>query len=342
VVLREVLRTAPVGEEAARLAAVHRARRIPTQRPKRGRGHRPAFPAWTVAAAAAVLAVATVVMLLPPRRQVEPPAPPSSALAQVLRIGGPATADGRAIAAGARLAAGALIVASGSVELRLEADGSGLTLAPGTRLRLVAGEVRARLEQGRVTAQVQPQQGGRFTIAAPQASATVLGTVFSLESDGDRTRLAVDQGLVRFAPGAGPGVEVAAGGAAEADATGLSGLVRGFALIDAGSDRPLGSATLGRLAIPRSAVPAGGISMRVDVAPEVRALRITMRGPGSAKGLVDIERVPPFSLTGDNEGDYRPWHPSSGTYHIDVVPYGDDDGRQPHGPTVGLVLEVTP
>lgn len=339
-VLREVARTAPARGRGERTPTPRRTRRASTQRHQRVRRGRQSGPLWTVAALAAGLAVAVVLTWQPGG-----PAPSSSAggIAEVIRAGGPLTADGRAVAAGARLAAGATLVADGGCELRLLADGSTLTLAPGARLRLESGGLRARLEQGRVTAQVRAQQGGRFAIAAPQATATVLGTVFTLEAAGAATRLAVAEGVVRFAPASGPVVEVAAGADAEAGVDGLAGPVLGFALIDAGRDAPLGASTRGRLAIARAALPAGGLSLRVDCTPEVRALRIDAQGAhGRAKGVVELEQVPPFSLTGDLGGDFKPWHPTPGTYRISVQACRDEDGRQPVGAPAALTLVIDP
>lgn len=340
-VLREVARTAPAHGRGERTSTPRRTRRASTQRPQRARRGRQSWPLWTVAALAAGLAVA-VVLTWQPRGPATPPSL-ADAIAEVVHAAGGLTADGRMVAAGARLSAGAALAAGGESELRLLADGSTLTLAAGARLRLESGELRARLERGRVTARVRPQQGGRFAIAAPQATTTVLGTIFTLEAAGAATHLTVAEGLVRFTPVSGPAVEVAAGADAEAGPDGLAGPVLGFALIDAGRDAPLGASTRGLLTVAHAALPAGGMSLRVDCAPEVRALRIDAQGPtGRAKGVVDLEQVPPFSLTGDLGGDFKPWHPTPGTYRISVQACRDEDGRRPVGPPTALTLVISP
>lgn len=342
VVLREVARTTPSGRARGLPDTPRRVRRISTQRLPRGRRRSSAIPAWTMASVAAGLAVA-LVLLMQPRQTTAPQPSAATMIAEILSIGVSAEADGRPLAPGEHLAAGATITTRGEIVIRLLADGSELALAAGARLRLAAGEVRAHLEKGRVTARVAAQRTGRFTIAAPQASATVLGTVFTLDASAGATRLVVDEGLVRFAPLAGNAVEVAAGAGASADADGLTGLVRGFALIDAGRDVPIGAATLGRISIARAAIPQGGISMRIDCAPEIRALRIDAQGPnGRATGVVELEQVEPFALTGDTNGDYKPWHPTPGTYRISVQPCLDDDGRKPAGAATTVVLTITP
>ena len=136
-----------------------------------------------------------VIVLMQPRGAA-PPSSNATTVAEILSTGDSSLVDGRPLVAGERLAAGVTLTARSDVKVRLLADGSELTLAAGSRLRLAAGEVRAHLEQGRVTARVAVQRTGRFTIAAPQASATVLGTVFTLDADGSATRLAVDEGMV--------------------------------------------------------------------------------------------------------------------------------------------------
>lgn len=341
VVLREVARTAPSSQRRERTATPRRGRRIASPRLVRGRRRVSAIPLWTMAALAAGLAVAVIVLMQP--RQSVVPSSSATMVAEILSAGDSSLVDGRPLVAGERLAAGVTLTARSDVSVRLLADGSELTLTAGARVRLAAGEVRAHLEQGRITARVAPQRTGRFTIVAPQASATVLGTVFTLDADGVATRLAVDEGLVRFAPLTGSVVEVSAGAGATADAGGLTGLVRGFALIDAGRDVPIGTATLGQLDIAHAAIPVGGISLRIDCAPEIRAVRIDAQGPhGPAKGVAELEQEVPFALTGNIDGDYKPWHPTPGTYRISVRPYLDDDGRKPAGAATSVVLTITP
>lgn len=84
------------------------------------------------------------------------------------------------------------------------ADGTTVTLAAGAELTLVtAGDgttgKRLRLTQGRLRADVAKQPPGRpLVIATATATATVIGTIFSLSSAVDEARLDVDHGRVRL------------------------------------------------------------------------------------------------------------------------------------------------
>lgn len=329
IVLRDAVRTAPA---SARPASA------PSRRVRRGRSRAtPPSRSWGLLAAAAAALVAVALVLHQGRHGMP------EAVAEVLRATGPSTVDGRQVAVRARLHRGETVVATGDLTLRLLADGSELALADGARLRLGVDDAAARLDQGRVAVRARPRAGGGLALTTPHATATVLGTVFTLVATADGTRLAVEEGLVRFAPVVGPAVAVAAGAEAGADAHGLTGAVRGFTLIDAGHDRAIGQAVLGRLAIARADLPGAGISLRVEGSPAVRALRIRAIGPdGPVVGLAALERVPPFALTGDLAGDYRPWHPTPGAYRIEVEPYTDEAGLDVAGPAAVLELTIAP
>ncbi len=98
------------------------------------------------------------------------------------------------------------------------ADGTALTLAAGGELALQAlggadTSKQLRLVQGRLHAEVPKQPIGHpLVIAAPTATATVIGTTFALTSTSTQTRLDVAHGRVRLEqPTAQASVEVAAG-----------------------------------------------------------------------------------------------------------------------------------
>lgn len=62
-----------------------------------------------------------------------------------------------------------------------------------------AGSLQMRLEQGGLEAVVTPRLGGPpLVFATPQATATVVGTRFTLASDAATTPLAVREGRVRL------------------------------------------------------------------------------------------------------------------------------------------------
>ncbi|MFO8140582.1 MAG: FecR domain-containing protein [Marinobacter sp.] len=124
-----------------------------------------------------------------------------------------------------------VISAAGTATLVL-ADGSELRMAPNSRLmfnRLTqygkAGmaDTRLRLQRGEVHTRVKPvkENGVRFEIATPSAVAAVRGTVFSMQTSADGSRVQVTEGIVDFGqPGqtrqipAGYGASVSATGSA--------------------------------------------------------------------------------------------------------------------------------
>lgn len=173
------------------------------RRPSRGR-----YGLWLLAAAAALVAA----MLLLPER-----AP--AALGAVAEAGADATVQGAAAASGMPLRAGDR-VRSGSAPLRLDACAAAIVLAPGGELELAPD--RIRLHAGSLRAEVRPHPSASpLVFATAGATATVLGTILSLEADGGRTRLAVERGRVALQDGSGPATTVAAGGWAVADGRGV-------------------------------------------------------------------------------------------------------------------------
>lgn len=126
-----------------------------------------------------------------------------------------------------RLGAGDEVVTqSGTATLQL-ADGSLVRVEPNTRLvlnrltqygRTGMVDTRMRLERGKVSTEVRPllDGGARFEIETPSAVAAVRGTRFSLESQGDMSRLRVTEGVVAFGP-AGRSQTIPAGYSATVD-----------------------------------------------------------------------------------------------------------------------------
>ncbi len=107
------------------------------------------------------------------------------------------------------------VVVGGSAELTI--DGVAFVLSDGADLRL-DGPAHSLLAAGSLRAEVAPRPAGQgLVIATPQATASVLGTVFSLVVADSRTRLEVTRGRVRLANAHGAS-EVAVGGFAEAEA----------------------------------------------------------------------------------------------------------------------------
>jgi hypothetical protein len=95
-----------------------------------------------------------------------------------------------------------------------------IEVQPGSALELglgPGGAKRVALASGRIRCRVAPQPAGRpMWVTAPHARAEVLGTCFTLASDGSVTRLEVEEGRVRLTRAAdGRSVEVAAGARAD-------------------------------------------------------------------------------------------------------------------------------
>lgn len=93
------------------------------------------------------------------------------------------------------------------------ADSTTLRLSPNTRISNVSLKTgkHARLERGRIDAEVAPQpQNSPMVFQTPQAAVTVVGTEFSLDVGTAATRLDVETGTVRMARSTdGAAVEVA-------------------------------------------------------------------------------------------------------------------------------------
>lgn len=150
-------------------------------------------------AAAACLLVGLGVLLLAPGHD-------SGALVELTAGVATVEREGPALALhpGDRVrAADVLRTGGGPATLRF-VDGTTVTLAAGGELALVAlggddSGKRLRLTHGRLLADVAKQPPGQpLVIATATATATVIGTGFSLTSSADNTRLDVDHGKVRF------------------------------------------------------------------------------------------------------------------------------------------------
>lgn len=113
----------------------------------------------------------------------------------------------------------------------LGAAAARLELAAGSRLRLpesaglLESPVRLGIDAGTVRAEVAPRRPeAPFSIAAPHATATVVGTRFTFTASAGGADLAVDDGAVRLATPTDAGIFVPAGRTAAAS-EGLASLV---------------------------------------------------------------------------------------------------------------------
>lgn len=259
-----------------------------------------------------------------------------------------------------RLATGA----TGTIALD---DGSRFELAPGADV-LVVDEAKGftlLLGSGtaRVTAARQPA-GRRIAIRTSDGVVSVIGTAFTVEAEIARTRVAVDQGLVRAEAYSGQHLPVAAGQVAiithgrvvyerppavgsapepepetepVAPAEGPVG-VRDFSLLDAVANRAVGGAydpILEGAVIDLEALGLRGISLRANVGGPVLSVRFWLDGQ---RGL--LEQFVPYVLLGDRDGDFERWRPAAGTYLIEAQAYRDLDGHQPVGERRSLTIVV--
>lgn len=122
-------------------------------------------------------------------------------------------------------------------------DGSRIIVDAGGRCR--AGDNRMgpalSLDQGCLSAEIARQaRDRRFSIATPDATATVLGTAFELATDGAVSRLAVEHGVVRLADRHGS-VEARAGDCAATGPAGPGLVGRRLAVAPDGDDGADGS-----------------------------------------------------------------------------------------------------
>jgi ferric-dicitrate binding protein FerR (iron transport regulator) len=95
----------------------------------------------------------------------------------------------------------------------LLADGSRITLAPGSRVETSGSGHRLRLERGELSAEVVPHpRDDPFQVTASRSRVTVLGTGFTVSADPGYDRIRVSHGLVQVERlGDGGRVEIGAG-----------------------------------------------------------------------------------------------------------------------------------
>ena len=103
-----------------------------------------------------------------------------------------------------------------------------------------------------------------------------------------------------------------------------------FVLINADTDEPIFSLHEGSTVAP---LPNRNIQVRTF--PEVT---------GSVKIVVNgqtrIENIFPYAAFGDNNGDYYPWNPTPGNYHIMATPYSEKNAKGQAGESLSLNFTV--
>jgi len=302
---------------------------------------------WLLPAAAAALVAVIVLVTVIARPSTPTTAAPLIAQPgplDLLRADGEVRCAGQALRPGMAAPRGAQVeIISGTAELQWHADGSTLIASPGTMLRVDDGVTCVHLLRGRLDVQVTHRATTPFAISGPHASATVMGTRFTLQVGATTTDLAVSEGRVRFiATGDATLREVIAGESATADASGLrldgQHRVRGFVPTTRDITQVLGPRLSGRGTLRLADLKADGINLRIECTPEVRAVRTGMRGVDSR-----LEQVPAFHVFGDvRNRASTAWNPRVGTFQIDAQPFADAAGKEPLGPAVVFELTIVP
>lgn len=317
--LAEALRDPQARRDFARQARIAVAlgapRAAPARQPRRRLVVRPAprVAHWAIAAGIALL-IGLVGLLARPS-----PAAPFAHLE--IAVGTTVLApDGsrRAVAPGSALAPGDTVeTASAPAVIVLGADAARLELAADSRLRLPEGAdlrgspVRLELGAGRVHAEVAPRlPGAPFAIAAPLATATVVGTRFTFAVVDGGADLAVAGGAVRLSTATDAGIVVPAGRSALA-VGGLASLAPPIA--DAPRPLPAGSRILQRFA-PDDAQGWRGV---IDAAADGDAAWRSV--PALRDAWSDAELRSPVAREG--------WTVAGGTwlrfrYHVERFPSG--------------------
>jgi ferric-dicitrate binding protein FerR (iron transport regulator) len=340
-VLPQALAIAPVRQGTTGLRRAVRAgsRRMRPRRPVGRFG-------WVLPLTAAAALVVVVLVIGSDRPAQVPGMQPTAASdgpLELLHAAGAVQASGRPVTHGSIIPRGAVVeVAGGVADLRWR-DGSRLHAAVGTRLRIEDDDVAIHLLAGHLDVNAVSRSDRPFGIRAPHATATVMGTRFTLGVRSEVTELSVGEGRVRFASSVGGTVaEVIVGESARADATGLrlgQVGVLGFVPTASAITRVLGPRLIGRGTLHLHGLPADGINLRVDCVPEVKAVRAGMRGVGSPR----LEQVRDFFVFGDQKNRATDaWKPRLGTFVVDAQPFSDAEGREPLGPSVVFELTIVP
>ena len=230
------------------------------------------------------------------------------------------------------------------LKFRFDREDTLVSLAPGSALILNASAEGKRLKliRGEVAISAAPQRPEMpLVVETTHATATVIGTVFSVSTDDSHSRLEVQRGKVRFAS-AGQSVDVgteqyalAAPGIAlkanpilkpKTPAPGLA--VLSFTLINTDNRQPVpGFEELKDGAVLNlKKLPTRNLSIRANTQPlEIGSVLFSL----NESAIKNLETVAPYALSKDlNKGDYRAWTPPVGTHTLTATPY---DGKIPVG-----------
>ncbi len=117
--------------------------------------------------------------------------------------------------------------------------------------------------------------------------------------------------------------------------------ITSFTLINADSDQPIaGYENLPNgVTVDLSTIGTRRINMRINVSSDTRSIKLTL--PQVAAFNNRIESAQPFSLAGDDQGDYVAWTPTPGSYTLTAIPYNGVSGTGSAGISKTLNFTIT-
>jgi CubicO group peptidase (beta-lactamase class C family) len=109
----------------------------------------------------------------------------------------------------------------------------------------------------------------------------------------------------------------------------------GLTLMNSDTDKPIGPLTDG-MTIDLASLPTRRLNIRADPTGTVASVRFGLDANSSYR----LEKTAPYSLAGDNNGDFNPWTPTAGTHTVTATPYPDSQAAGTAGPRVQVRLTV--
>jgi FecR protein len=247
-------------------------------------------------------------------------------------------------------------IATGDMVLTDDLEDGQLRLVDGSTIGLSSGSawierkpdaLIVHVVGGRVDAAVAPQvPGQRFSVVGKHATATVVGTRFTVWSDSDAMHVNVQEGVVQVTRNSdGKSVSLEAGQRVRVTSDPVLVVTSGresgdpvaiteVSLIDAQHHQPIPAFTPLRdgATIDLADLPSASLNMLLSAKVDVADVRVTLEGGDTRIRRRDQFR--PFTAFGNVQGLYKGWTPAVGTYQLTITPYGYD--LQP-----GTVLPLT-
>ncbi|MEM8532142.1 MAG: hypothetical protein AAGF95_14955 [Chloroflexota bacterium] len=113
-----------------------------------------------------------------------------------------------------------------------------------------------------------------------------------------------------------------------------------FTLINADTDEPIEEfdPLIDGAMIDLATLPTRNINIRANTQPET--VGSVSFGP-SRETVTRIEDTAPYSLAGDDEGDYLPWDTLTGRYALEAVAYSEQGAQGEAGDSVLITFTIT-